>query len=375
MAPTPSVRAARGERTRRSRATGPTASSSAPTASRTSANTGTPAAASGPRLHSLLGQPDDALLGLTRPGPRSPNFPPGAAEAMYLNAHQASAAAAIIRAADVRDRHLVRHHPLRAEPHRLPRPHRRERPRRTPNQDGGFVLYDSDDPRGLRRRRRLPHINPAPRPPRHGSDERERADAAVGQPIRPGPDPGGQPGLRLLRERRRRLSRLPNLIVRGSASGDYTTSSPVSGAAVSLGNTVILTSTRYPRWQGHIRALDTTNPARHRRHVGRGRRPDETLTALASDALGITCAGRQLYTWDPSTGRADRDRKGNAAAIQGLCGVACVTPLTPAGIDATSSTSSVESTSGISFLDPVTTKIANPNKVSRAPGSWVRPST
>ncbi len=55
------------------------------------------------------------------------NFPPGAAEAMYLNARQDGAGARDHPPAHVRDRPLEGHQPLRAESNRLPRPDRRER--------------------------------------------------------------------------------------------------------------------------------------------------------------------------------------------------------------------------------------------------------
>ncbi|HEY5278000.1 MAG TPA: hypothetical protein VIK38_15945, partial [Coriobacteriia bacterium] len=105
-------------------------------------------------------------------------------------------------------------------------------------------------------------------------------------------------------------------IVRSSASGDYTTSSPVSGGAVSLGNTVLLPSTRYPKWEGHLRALDTTNPASIVTLWDAG---DVLVNPpLAYQPTPLT---RSLYTWDPSNSNAlIAITTANAGLINGLCG-------------------------------------------------------
>jgi hypothetical protein len=119
-------------------------------------------------------------------------------------------------------------------------------------------------------------------------------------------------------------------IVRGSASGDYTTSAPVSGAAVSNGTKVVLTSATYPGWQGHIRQLET--------HLGVTPIWDAGDVLTNPDTLNKpwqpTPATRALYTWDPTDGHLIPIDATNVGAIQALCGAPCVALNPPTGIDA-----------------------------------------
>ena len=152
------------------------------------------------------------------------NFPPGAAEAMYLNAHQ-SPGGAIIRARTFAIG--ISQDISRCELNRTAYRGRTDAnavdSEGVPNQDAGFVLYDSDPslgpptvlppvPSGGGGDVRLPHVDFPER--RLRSDERERGEPAGLvrglQPVRPGPGAAGRQGLRLLRGRRPgALRRLP----------------------------------------------------------------------------------------------------------------------------------------------------------------------
>lgn len=103
-------------------------------------------------------------------------------------------------------------------------------------------------------------------------------------------------------------------IVYSTAAGDYSTSAPVSGGAISLGSIVLLPSTGYPNWEGHFRAFDTS-----------GATP--VLKWDAADVLNKpqqpwqpTPDKRAIYTWDPATGAlisVDQTNLVNLAALAG----------------------------------------------------------
>jgi hypothetical protein len=248
------------------------------------------------------------------------NFPPGAAEAMYLDAHQdtTSGGNAIIRArtfaiglsTDI----------SRCELNRIA--YRGRTDANAPEKDGGFVLYDPvDSPNGDVR---LPHIDPIPETAGTATPTDESGaslPASSGGKNRFGPDQAtpDNADYAFFASDAQTLEDSFLAIVRSSASGDYTTSSPVSGGAVSLGNTVILPSTRYPKWEGHLRALDATNAASIVELWDAGK---VLSTPNASLLPGQPSpATRSLYTWDPSNGNALIAIKDfNAGSIDGLCG-------------------------------------------------------
>ena len=129
--------------------------------------------------------------------------------------------------------------------------------------------------------------------------------------------------------------------MRSSASGDYTTSSPVSGAAVNLGNTVVLTSATYPLWQGHIKAKDVTNPLAIVDLWDAGTvltTPSQPWHPTPSESI----KPRQLFTWDPSNGALIEITAANAAAIDALCGGCGITTAGPARIPALGSGSVID---------------------------------
>ncbi|MGZ5372639.1 MAG: hypothetical protein ACXWDE_12755, partial [Aeromicrobium sp.] len=247
-------------------------------------------------------------------------FPPGAAEAMYLNAHQRviGSSDAIIRArtfaigisTDV----------SRCELNRIA--YRGRTDANAAKGDAGFVLFDPTDPPVLQGDDRLPHIIP----PETVLSTNESGPGTPPAPNRFGPDqtpPDNRP-YAFFASDAKTLYNAFLAIVRGSASGDYTTSSPVSGAAVGLGSTVVLTSATYPLWRGHIYAKDVS---------GVTAIPPTPIVDLwdAGDVLtnpsqawhptpSESTAPRKLYTWNPATGALIEILAGNATTIDGLCG-------------------------------------------------------
>ena len=249
------------------------------------------------------------------------HFPPGAAEAMYLDAHHdtTSAGNAIVRArtfaiglsTDI----------SRCELNRIA--YRGRTDANAPEKDGGFVLYDPvDSPNGDVR---LPHIDPTPETDGTATPTDESGaslPASSGGKNRFGPDQAtpDNADYAFFASDAQTLEDSFLAIVRSSASGDYTTSSPVSGGAVALGNTVILPSTKYPSWEGHLRALDTTNPASIVQLWDAG----NVLTNPVSGQP--TPQTRSLYTWDPSHSNAlIAITTANAGLIDGLCGTCGIT--------------------------------------------------
>ena len=179
-----------------------------------------------------------------------------------------------------------------------------------PKKDAGFVLYDPTDPPVLRGDVRLPHIDPAPETagtavPTDESGPSLPASSGA-EPLRPGPDARGQPGLRLLRERRPgALRRLPRDRAR-------------LGERRLHDERARLGSGRRPRKHGHPDLGDVSalggphqgeghdEPARHRRPLGRGRRPDERRRSRGSRRP------RQPAALHVGSGdrRPDRDHRG-----------------------------------------------------------------
>lgn len=269
-------------------------------------------------------------------------FPPGAAETMYLNAHQ-SGPGAIVRArtfaigisSDI----------SRCELNRIA--YRGRTDANAARQDAGFVLYDPDpsvyqfpDPRAvtLNGDIRLPHLE---FPETAGTavptnESGPGTPASSGGINRFGPDqtPPDNRDYAFFASDARALYDAFLGIVRSSASGDYTTSAPVSGAAVSQGSTVILTSATYPLWKGHIKALDTSplfapipGPMVELWDAG-------AVLTTPSQPWHPTPANRQLFTWDPSTGTLIAITAANIGAINTACGAPCVvTPITASMID------------------------------------------
>lgn len=85
-------------------------------------------------------------------------------------------------------------------------------------------------------------------------------------------------------------------ILNATATGDYTTSAPVSGLSVGAGSQVYLASTEFPEWRGRLQAFDTskTDPVI----------PGYLRLWEAGTVLKGRTTDRAIYTWDPAAGNA-----------------------------------------------------------------------
>ncbi|MDL2718745.1 MAG: hypothetical protein PT977_13415 [Acidobacteriota bacterium] len=267
-------------------------------------------------------------------------FPPGAAEAMYLNAHQLDVATTKVDAI-VRTRTFaigISSDVSRCELNRIA--YRGRTDANAKRKDAGFVLYDTTDPLPLRGDVRLPHINPAPETAAGTNESGPGAPPPPATNInRFGPDqtPADKKDYAFFASDAKALYNAFLAIVRSSASGDYTTSSPVSGAAVNLGSNVILTSATYPLWRGHIYAIDASNPLLpilpKLWDAGEVLGPDAVAPQpwhpTPGNANGV--GTRQLYTWDPALGTLIplNSDAATVTALNLICGAACATdPIT-----------------------------------------------
>ena len=281
-------------------------------------NTGTPAVGCDPSQDSRCLQWDSSATTCIADtaGTDFENYPPGAAETMYLDGHQAFGGAPVIRArtfvvgisSDISKCELNR------------TAYRGRTDASAPNGDAGFLLEDPLNPvpvgsTAVTDKDRLPHVSVGP-----PVDESGPTPPA---PNRFGPDqtPPDNRDYAFFGSDAAFLAASFQKMILALAVGDYTTSASVS-AAGSTGheNTVILPSTSFPSWYGHLRAFDTTNP--------------NNLVPLwdAADVLNAptqtwqpTPAARQLYTWDPSNGNLIPLVVGQAPAINALCGICGIT--------------------------------------------------
>ncbi len=90
------------------------------------------------------------------------------------------------------------------------------------------------------------------------------------------------------------------LITSASAKGDYATGAPVqgpvSGAVQGQGKYVILSSTSYPDWEGHLYKFDSTKYKADGNHE-----PNYRVWDAAVKLAGRDTTTRRIYTWDPSS--------------------------------------------------------------------------
>ncbi len=86
-------------------------------------------------------------------------------------------------------------------------------------------------------------------------------------------------------------------IIAASASGDYTTSAPVSGLSVGIGSNVYLASTEFPEWAGRLQAFDASKKDPLNAN-------DYLRLWEASAVLSARTTARNVYTWDPSNANA-----------------------------------------------------------------------
>jgi hypothetical protein len=119
-------------------------------------------------------------------------------------------------------------------------------------------------------------------------------------------------------------------ITNATATGDYATGAPITGAAAGAGKYIILSSTAFPDWEGHLYKLDTSEfgkPAPNNYRVW-----DAAQLLAAKDETK-----RLIYTWDPrdpdlalvEITEGNRGTLGNIVAFTG--GVAST--MTPAVVD------------------------------------------
>jgi hypothetical protein len=110
-------------------------------------------------------------------------------------------------------------------------------------------------------------------------------------------------------------------IINASASGDYTTSAPVSGSTSSAGSFAYVASTKFPSWEGHLVEFDVTKP------IYDASTPpkiiDYTRIWDAGTVLkNMSSANRKIYTWDSSLAlvelKADLTNLGTIQTISGI---------------------------------------------------------
>jgi hypothetical protein len=105
-------------------------------------------------------------------------------------------------------------------------------------------------------------------------------------------------------------------IINATAAGDYATSAPISGGALTQGNITLLASTEFPDWKGKLRAIDILKP------VGDPNR----LRWEAGDVLATTPnASRKIYTWDPATLALTEVTRANHVPLAGFAGLPVTT--------------------------------------------------
>ncbi len=111
-------------------------------------------------------------------------------------------------------------------------------------------------------------------------------------------------------------------IIAGTAVGNYATSPPSAGGSVSQSNIVVIPSTDYPKWLGHLYAIDTL---KHPGDVGYDRWDAGNILSNPSNPSFVAPAERKIYTWDPANlGGGLIELKADdatAAAVQAISGV------------------------------------------------------
>lgn len=103
-------------------------------------------------------------------------------------------------------------------------------------------------------------------------------------------------------------------IINSTATGNYTTNSPTSGASVGDGSSALLPSAEFPSWKGHLYKY-TYDPAKKQGDPGY-----QTFVWDAGETLKTTpSASRQIYTWDSSNNLVRIDSKpATLASLQAI---------------------------------------------------------
>ncbi len=239
-----------------------------------------------------------------------PNYPPGAAEAVYNAILTDGGGAAIIKPRT----YAIGIAPEvgRCELNRIA--YRGRTDAGAPRKDAGFLLYDpAEVPAPPKGDFDLPHINPP-------GDESGGGAAPSPNRFRFDQTPPKTTDYAFFALDTKSIVKAFNEIVASTAAGDYSTSAPVSGAAIAAGAIVLLPSTEYPSWWGHLRALDTTKVPASAGYI----KWDAANVLLNPDGVNSpwqpTPATRAIYTWDTSGNLVPVD----AAHLSGAAGVAAL---------------------------------------------------
>ena len=206
---------------------------------------------------------------------------------------------------------------------------------------GGYILYDpvqavtlsaacgAGDPEACKALAkmdtRLPHLNPTGDP--FTQDESGGGPAPV--PNRYGPDQAAPDNkdYAYFASDSAALAKAFVKIVSTFGAGDYSTSPTVSGGSINAGKVVLLPSTDFPAWSGHLRALDTSvvvsvgPPVQYKLLWDAG---DVLTNPDVAKPWQPTPANRKILTWD-GTGTLVDVVVANAATLDAICGGCGVT--------------------------------------------------
>ena len=215
------------------------------------------------------------------------NYPPGAAEAVYNATLTVGGGAAVIRPRT----YAIGIAPEvgRCELNRVA--YRGRTDASAPLKDAGLLLYDPLQLPVPLGDFDLPHINPP-------LNESGGGAPPVPNRFRFDQTPAVDSNYAFFAYDTAAIVKAFKQIVASTAKGDYSTSAPVSGAAISAGNIVLLPSTDYPSWRGHLRALDITKVPSA---VDYEKWDAGKVLLNPAKAWQPSVNTRVIYTWDPAT--------------------------------------------------------------------------
>jgi hypothetical protein len=96
-------------------------------------------------------------------------------------------------------------------------------------------------------------------------------------------------------------------IINATATGDYSTSAPIAGGAIGQGQTVLLASTEFPRWEGHLYKINTAEApgSPGYREWDAADKLNERCEVAPCPKAGQVAKPRKIYTWDPRVATLD----------------------------------------------------------------------
>lgn len=102
-------------------------------------------------------------------------------------------------------------------------------------------------------------------------------------------------------------------ITNATATGDYATGAPITGAAAGAGKYIILSSTAFPDWEGHLYKLDTSE-------YGNADVTKYRIWDAAEKLASKDETTRRIYTWDPTSPTLDMVEitEGNIGALKDI---------------------------------------------------------